>query len=66
MERLDSEECFFNSLSKELEAKRDYMAKVLVDVGMRPTVPDGGYFMIADWSPLGKEPIIIVQLSVRI
>lgn len=61
MERLDSEECFFNSLSKELESKRDYMAKVLVDVGMRPTVPDGGYFMIADWSPLGKEPIIIVQ-----
>ncbi|CAH1101417.1 unnamed protein product [Psylliodes chrysocephalus] len=55
MERLDSEECFFNSLSKELEAKRDYMAKVLVDVGMRPTVPDGGYFMIADWSPLESK-----------
>ncbi|XP_074025760.1 kynurenine aminotransferase-like [Leptinotarsa decemlineata] len=55
MERLGSEECFFRSLPKELEAKRDYMAKFLVDVGMRPTIPDGGYFMIADWTPLESQ-----------
>jgi kynurenine---oxoglutarate transaminase / cysteine-S-conjugate beta-lyase / glutamine---phenylpyruvate transaminase len=28
------------------------MAKFLADVGMKPTIPDGGYFMIADWSAL--------------
>lgn len=28
------------------------MAKFLSDVGMKPTVPEGGYFMVADWTPL--------------
>jgi kynurenine--oxoglutarate transaminase/cysteine-S-conjugate beta-lyase/glutamine--phenylpyruvate transaminase len=37
----------------ELEAKRDFMAKFLSDVGMVPTIPEGGYFMVADWSALG-------------
>jgi kynurenine--oxoglutarate transaminase/cysteine-S-conjugate beta-lyase/glutamine--phenylpyruvate transaminase len=52
MARLDRDECYFNSISTELVAKRDYMAKFLQDVGMEPTVPEGGYFMVADWSPL--------------
>jgi kynurenine--oxoglutarate transaminase/cysteine-S-conjugate beta-lyase/glutamine--phenylpyruvate transaminase len=56
MARLDRDECYFNSISTELVAKRDYMAKFLQDVGMEPTVPEGGYFMVADWSPLGNLP----------
>ncbi|KAJ9573680.1 hypothetical protein L9F63_008950 [Diploptera punctata] len=52
MTRLGQPECYFESLPRELEAKRDYMAKFLSDVGMVPTIPEGGYFMIADWSPL--------------
>ncbi|CAG9823319.1 unnamed protein product [Phaedon cochleariae] len=55
MERLGSEECYFVTLPKELQAKRDFMTKFLVDVGMRPTIPDGGYFMIADWTPLESQ-----------
>lgn len=52
LKRLKSSECYFNSISGKLVAKRDYMAKFLQDVGMNPTVPQGGYFMVADWSPL--------------
>ncbi|KAG5899623.1 hypothetical protein JTB14_037281 [Gonioctena quinquepunctata] len=55
MERLGTEECYFVSMGKELEAKRDYMVKVLTDVGMRPMIPDGGYFIIADWTPLESQ-----------
>ncbi|CAH0552677.1 unnamed protein product [Brassicogethes aeneus] len=53
--RLGEDECFFVSLAKELEVKRDFMAKFLSDVGMKPTIPEGGYFMIADWSPLESK-----------
>uniref|UniRef100_A0A1B6H6H8 Aminotransferase class I/classII large domain-containing protein n=1 Tax=Homalodisca liturata TaxID=320908 RepID=A0A1B6H6H8_9HEMI len=53
--RLGQPECYFESLPRELEAKRDYMAKFLKDVGMEPTVPEGGYFMLADWTDLAKK-----------
>ncbi|KAG8237222.1 hypothetical protein J437_LFUL013723, partial [Ladona fulva] len=55
LERLDSTECYFRSLPKELEPKRELMAQFLSEVGMIPTVPQGGYFMIADWSPLANK-----------
>ncbi|XP_066994581.1 kynurenine aminotransferase [Anabrus simplex] len=55
MERFDSPECYFHSISKELVSKRDYMAKFLSDVGMVPTIPEGGYFMIADWTALENK-----------
>lgn len=53
LDQLDSPECYFNKLPLELESKRDYMAQFLVDAGMTPTIPQGGYFMIADWTKLG-------------
>ncbi|XP_056647588.1 kynurenine aminotransferase-like isoform X2 [Diorhabda sublineata] len=55
MDRLGKEDCFFVSLAKDLESKRDYMANVLSEVGMKPTIPDGGYFMLADWSALESK-----------
>ncbi|XP_046985037.1 kynurenine aminotransferase isoform X1 [Schistocerca americana] len=55
IERMGSPECYFESLAAELVAKRDYMAKFLSEVGMNPTIPEGGYFMIADWSPLESK-----------
>lgn len=53
--RLGSDECFFVQLPKELEAKRDMMAKALSDAGMKPVIPEGGYFMLTDWSPISKH-----------
>ncbi|XP_075146502.1 kynurenine aminotransferase [Haematobia irritans] len=55
MTRLDSPECFFHSLPRELQIKRDFMAKFLTDAGMKPTIPEGGYFMLADWTQLEKK-----------
>uniref|UniRef100_G3SLP7 Kynurenine--oxoglutarate transaminase 3 n=1 Tax=Loxodonta africana TaxID=9785 RepID=G3SLP7_LOXAF len=53
IKRMGDPECYFNSLPKELEAKRDRMVRLLGSVGLRPIVPDGGYFIIADVSLLG-------------
>ncbi|XP_029473662.1 kynurenine--oxoglutarate transaminase 3 isoform X2 [Rhinatrema bivittatum] len=53
--RMGSSECYFNSLSRELEVKRDRMAKLLQEVGLKPVIPEGGYFMIADVSALNVD-----------
>ncbi|KAI4459771.1 Pyridoxal phosphate-dependent transferase [Holotrichia oblita] len=53
--RLGQNDCYFVSLPKELEPKRKYMADFLREVGMNPTVPEGGYFMVADWTPLASK-----------
>ena len=53
--RLDSPECFFNSIGPDLQKKRDAIAKVLEDIGMNPVVPEGGYFIMADWSKFADQ-----------
>lgn len=53
IKRMDDPECYFNSLPKELEVKRDRMVRLLNSVGLKPIIPDGGYFIIADVSSLG-------------
>lgn len=53
--KLDSPECYFNSLPKELKEKRDFMYKFLKEAGMKPTLPEGGYFMLADWTSLENK-----------
>ncbi|CAL7946949.1 unnamed protein product [Xylocopa violacea] len=52
LERFDRPDCYFFSLARDLLPKRDYMAKLLSDVGMIPTIPEGGYFMVANWTTL--------------
>ena len=52
--RLDSPDCYFKSIGRDLQKKRDKIAKVLTDIGMKPVIPEGGYFIMADWSELGK------------
>ncbi len=53
--RLGTKECYFKSLPEELRLKRDFMADFLTKAGMTVTVPEGGYFMMADWTPLEKK-----------
>ena len=53
--RLESPECYFNSISNELIPKRDQLAKLLVDAGLTPIIPEGGYFMLADISKIAKN-----------
>ena len=58
-QRSNSAECYFNSISEELRPKRDKMAKFLEKLGVVPTVPEGGYFMVADFSHLSKSASVI-------
>lgn len=53
--QLNSPNCYFKSISKELQPKRDFMAKFLAEIGMVPTIPQGGYFMCADWTKLSDK-----------
>uniref|UniRef100_H0XBD1 Kynurenine--oxoglutarate transaminase 3 n=1 Tax=Otolemur garnettii TaxID=30611 RepID=H0XBD1_OTOGA len=55
IKRMDDPECYFNSLPKELEVKRDRIVHLLESVGLKPIVPDGGYFIIADVSLLEAD-----------
>ncbi|VDN02087.1 unnamed protein product [Thelazia callipaeda] len=39
-----------NGITLNLMEKRDRMASILQEVGMKPVIPDSGYFMVADFS----------------
>ena len=52
--RLSSPECYFRELPAELRTKRDRMCEALQEVGMKPVMPQGGYFMMCDYSKIGK------------
>lgn len=53
--RLGQPDSYWKDLSNMLEGKRDRMANFLSSVGMAPAIPEGGYFMIADFSELGSK-----------
>jgi len=55
MNRLESPDCYFRSISVDLEKKRDFISGVLNSVGMKPVIPEGGYFIMADWSQLADK-----------
>ena len=53
--RLGQSDCYFSTLPKELIAKRDKLASMLRQIGMKPVVPQGSYFMLADVSQLKQS-----------
>lgn len=50
-----TEEGYFDSLPSVLQAKRDRMVSMLRDVGLKPIVPQGGYFTMIDSSDMQLE-----------
>lgn len=54
LKRFDTPTSFFKLMSNELLAKRDYMVEELRAIGMKVIIPQAGYFIIADWSDLGR------------
>lgn len=50
---LGTPDSYFETLSDELQPKMNYLFKVLQDNGFKPIKPEGGYFMIADWTNFG-------------
>ncbi|XP_038637834.1 kynurenine--oxoglutarate transaminase 1-like isoform X1 [Scyliorhinus canicula] len=47
---LGAPESYFINLRQELQLKRDRLAACLVSVGLKPVIPEGGYFLIVDIS----------------
>lgn len=52
--RLGSPDCYFHSIVDEMLPKRDLMVRELEALGMNPTVPEGGYFIMGDISNFGE------------
>lgn len=63
--RLGSPESYFTSLPLELEAKRDFMVSALRSSGMNPTIPEGGFFVVADWSALTEQADLASESDAR-
>lgn len=63
--RLDSPECYFNALPRELKAKRDFMVNALNKVGMNTTIPEGGFFVVSDWSKLAAKADLTTETDAR-
>ncbi|KAF9795579.1 hypothetical protein SFRURICE_004951 [Spodoptera frugiperda] len=53
--RRDSPECYFKALARELMPKRDMLVDALKENGFNPTIPESGYFIVADWSKLATK-----------
>ncbi|XP_045473412.1 kynurenine aminotransferase-like [Harmonia axyridis] len=49
------DKCILTSLTKNLEPKRDFMMKILKEAGMNPILPEGGFFIVANWSSLASK-----------
>lgn len=55
MQRLGEQHSYFQELPALLQNKRDQLSEQLIEVGMLPVIPDGGYFMVADFSKLNVK-----------
>lgn len=52
LSKLGQPDSYFVTFQNELQAKRDYIVKELCEANIIPTVPDGGFLLVADWSQL--------------
>lgn len=43
---------YYDWVKKEYRGKRDLMERMIIGAGMRPIVPQGGFFMLADTSTI--------------
>ena len=50
LDRMGTEGSYWKQLSRSLQLKRDMMAEFLRSANMKPIIPDGGYFMMADFN----------------
>ena len=52
---LGLDEEYYRSLASSYQAKRDFLAGALREAGMRVSLPQGTYFIMADFTPLGFD-----------
>ncbi|ESO98371.1 hypothetical protein LOTGIDRAFT_213992 [Lottia gigantea] len=52
---LDTSDSYFVTLSKDLQRKRDWVVKTLLEIGMKPVIPRAGYFLLVEISTFLKN-----------
>jgi aminotransferase len=61
---------FYRELSLEYQAKRDRLCRSLAKAGLRPIVPQGAYYVLADASPLpgsnSREKAMFLLREIRV
>nr|XP_048678451.1 kynurenine--oxoglutarate transaminase 1 isoform X3 [Caretta caretta] len=55
LDNYGKQDSYFVQLAQELQQKRDWLVRSLVAVGMKPIVPEGTYFLMADISEFKSE-----------
>lgn len=50
-----SETCYLKQMPEMLRQKRDKFAKYLIDAGLKPVIPQGSFFMLADISEMAEK-----------
>lgn len=53
--RVDTAESYWGNLTKSLKEKRDMMVEILRGADMEPTIPEGGYFLLAETSIISTK-----------
>lgn len=53
--RLGTNKSYWKELADDLKQKRDKIVSLLENVDMQPTIPQGGYFLLADFSHIAKK-----------
>jgi N-succinyldiaminopimelate aminotransferase len=49
------EDSYYQALAADYQARRDYLAEALAATGLRLSIPQGTYFIMADITPLGYD-----------
>ena len=55
LSRLGQPSSYFVQLSQKLREKRDNLAAGLKELGLAPIIPEGGYFLLVDWTSLESK-----------
>jgi len=55
LSRLGQPSSYFVQLSQKLREKRDNLAAGLKELGLEPIIPEGGYFLLVDWTSLESK-----------
>lgn len=53
--RMGTPESYWSNLAKSLKVKRDIMVNFLRKANLDPTIPEGGYFLLAETSNISKK-----------
>lgn len=53
-QKLGTKASYWRQLVKSLEPKRNRVASFLKEIDLKPTLPEGGYFMVADFSKMAE------------